>query len=83
MRVFQDETGEKWVASVGERAGTDYKGRFFFLMMPQDGSDADGVALTDIRWNSRHTAERTLQTMSTIELRRRLHSARGRTLQVS
>ena len=80
MRVFQDETGEAWVASVRERAGDDYKGRYSFHMMPQSGSEDEGVALTDVRWNSHETAERTLLTMSTQELRRRLSSARGRAL---
>lgn len=82
MRVFQDETGKAWVASVRERTGDDYKGRYLFLMTPQPGSGDDGVALTDVRWNSPETAQRTLETMSVLELRRRLHSARGRALQV-
>jgi hypothetical protein len=82
MRVFQDETGKAWVASVRERTGDDYKGRYFFLMTPRPGSEDEEVALTDVRWNSPETARRTLETMSVFELRRRLHSARGRALQV-
>jgi hypothetical protein len=78
MRVFQDENGESWVASVGERAGDDYKGRCYFQMRPKSGAEEEGVSLTDVRWNSLETAERTLQTMSVEELRRRLGSARGR-----
>jgi hypothetical protein len=78
MRVFQDGNGESWVASVGERAGDDYKGRYYFRMAPQSGAEQEGVALTDVRWNRPETAERTLQTMSVEELRRRLGSARGR-----
>jgi len=78
MRVFQDENGERWVASVGERPGDDYKGRFYFHMRPQSGAEEEGVSLIDVRWNSLETAERTLQTMSVEELRRRLGSARGR-----
>jgi len=36
------------------------------------------VELRDIRWNSERSARRTLDTMSVVELRRRLRSAEGR-----
>jgi len=78
MRAFQDEAGASWVASVRERAGHDYKGRFFLFMAPESGSEDEGVALSDVRWNNPGTAERTLRTMSTVELQRRLGWARGR-----
>ena len=45
-------------------------------MTPQEGGDP--VELTDVRWNNERTAQRTLDTMSVVELRRRLRSARGR-----
>ncbi|MFP3948992.1 MAG: hypothetical protein ACLFWG_09705, partial [Longimicrobiales bacterium] len=67
-----------WIATVRERPGSDYKGRFFFFLRPKDGSEHDGVSLVDVRWNSRKTAERALETMSGVELRRRLRSALGR-----
>jgi uncharacterized lipoprotein YmbA len=38
----------------------------------------DGRALLDVRWNAERTALRTLTTMSEVELRRRLASAKGR-----
>ena len=38
----------------------------------------DEVSLDDVRWNSERSAARTLETMSVVELRRRLRSARGR-----
>jgi len=78
MREFEDRDGNGWRATVRERPGQDYKGRFYFFMEPVDGEDEDGVALLDVRWNSLKTAERTLETMSLVELRRRLRSARGR-----
>jgi len=78
MRVFEDELGARWTATVRRRPGEDYKGRYYFFLTPDGGGDADGVALLDIRWNSEKTAERTLSTMSDVELRRRLRSARGR-----
>ena len=78
MRSFDDEQGNTWVASVREWPGDDYKGRFEFLLVPGGKSEEEGIALSDIRWNSRETAERTLRTMSVVELCRRLRSARGR-----
>ena len=76
MRQFEDEQGEAWTADVRERPGPDYKGRYHFVMVPAAGGDE--VELLDVRWNSERTARRTLETMSEVELRRRLRSARGR-----
>ncbi len=77
MREFKDEAGVGWVASVQEREGDDYKGRFTFVVAPV-GNGSQGFPLEDVRWNSQKTAERTLMTMSEKELRRRLRIARGR-----
>lgn len=76
MKQFLDDGGVVWIARVNERPGEDYKGRFGFVLAP-DG-DGPQIELEDVRWNSRKTAERTLRTMSTVELRKRLHSALGR-----
>lgn len=76
MREFTDSEGRRWKATVRERPGPDYKGRYYFWLEPVSGGD--GVALVDVRWNSERTAQRTLDTMSEVELRRRLRSARGR-----
>lgn len=83
MRAFEDEAGDVWAGTVRERPGPDYKGRFYFFLHPKGGSEEDGVSLIDVRWNSRRTAERTLETMSDVELRRRLRSALGRGRNVS
>ncbi|CAN5651617.1 hypothetical protein BH23GEM11_BH23GEM11_21400 [soil metagenome] len=77
MREFDDETGERWMASVERRDGKDYQGRYHFVARPASGS-GEPVALGDIRWNSELTARRTLETASDVELRRRLRSAVGR-----
>jgi len=77
MREFSDGQGAAWSATVRERVGPDYKGRYYFWVEPKGGGE--GVALLDVRWNSARTAERTLKTMSEVELRRRLRSALGRT----
>ncbi|MDE2773499.1 MAG: hypothetical protein OXI46_07315 [Gemmatimonadota bacterium] len=76
MREFVDGSGAAWMAGVRERPGPDYKGRYFLFLEP--GGGGDGLALLDVRWNSERTARRTLETMSDVELRRRLRSALGR-----
>jgi len=76
MREFVDGEGKVWKATVRERLGPDYKGSYYFWLAPQEGEE--GVALIDVRWNSERTAQRTLKTMSEVELRRRLRSALGR-----
>ncbi len=73
-----DEGGRVWVATVRERGGPDYKGRFHFQLVPEDSDESQAVQLLDIRWNSEQTASRTLETMSEVELRRRLGQARAR-----
>ena len=74
MREFTDPDGVTWMASIEEQDGPDYKGRFHLVFT----SAGDRAELRDVRWNSERTARRTLETMSTVELRRRLRSATGR-----
>ena len=77
MRKFLDSDGRAWVAAVRSEAGLDFKGRHHLYFHPEDAED-NGCELLDVRWNSQGTAERTLATMSDVELRRRLRSALGR-----
>jgi hypothetical protein len=76
MKEFADGDGRRWVASAEEETSTDYKGRYYMVMKPADGGPA--LPLRDVRWNSERTARRTIETMSDVELRRRLRVARGR-----
>lgn len=76
MREFSDADGRAWVASAVEEEGTDYKGRYHLVMSPADSDDV--VELRDVRWNSERSAQRTIASMSVVELRRRLRSAAGR-----
>lgn len=76
MREFTEPGGRTWTASVAEEDGTDYKGRLYLVLRPSGGEDI--LELRDVRWNSERTARRTLETMSVVELRRRLRSAVGR-----
>lgn len=76
MREFSDTDGRSWIATAATEESTDYKGRYHLVMETADGSER--VALTDIQWNSERSARRTIDTMSLVELRRRLRSASGR-----
>jgi hypothetical protein len=76
MRDFEDSEARTWVASVAEQEGSDYKGRYHLVLTPRDEGDA--IGLEDVRWNSERTATRSIETMSLVELRRRLRSANGR-----
>ncbi|NNF28092.1 MAG: hypothetical protein HKN73_12775 [Gemmatimonadetes bacterium] len=79
VRRFTDDEGRLWRAfAVAESTG-DYKGRFYLAFSPDSDSDAsEELHLPEVRWNSLDTAERTLRTMSEVEMRRRLRSALGR-----
>jgi len=77
VRDFTDAQGRDWHASVLEEPGADYKGRLYLSLAPRDGG-GDAVKLDDVRWNSERAARRSLETMSEVELRRRLRSALGR-----
>ena len=77
MREFLDSDGDAWVASVRSEGELDFKGRHYLYFHPA-GAEKAGLELLDVRWNSPETAERTLATMSGVELRRRLRSALGR-----
>jgi hypothetical protein len=76
MREFTDADGNNWTASCLEESGPDYKGRLYLALDRSDGGEK--VELRDVRWNSERAARRTLETMSVVELRRRLRSAVGR-----
>lgn len=77
MREFNDRSGRSWTATIGSRDGLDFKGRYYLVFHPADEEEAE-LPLEDVRWNSEKTARRTLETMSDVELRRRLRSAKGR-----
>ena len=75
MREFTDAEGRSWTATAMTEETTDYKGRYHLVM---DADDGERVELTDVRWNSERSARRTIDSMSVVELRRRLRSATGR-----
>jgi hypothetical protein len=78
MREFTDADGRAWIASTRELEGPDYKGRVFMVLEPSSEGGEAPLELREVRWNSERTALHTLETMSEVELRRRLRSALGR-----
>jgi len=79
MKEFTDTDGRRWIATAEEDQGPDYKGRHHMVLTPAEGGAA--IALEDVRWNSERTARRSIETMSVVELRRRLRAADGRHIQ--
>lgn len=77
MKRFNGEDGQEWVATAREEDTPRHHGRWYLVLHPA-GSDGPELMVPEIRWKSRHTAERTLQTMSEFELRRRLRIAARR-----
>lgn len=77
MRRFTDEQGRGWVATALEEDTPRHHGRWYLVLHPADGSGPE-LMLPEVRWQSRHTAERTLVTMSEFELLRRLRIASRR-----
>jgi hypothetical protein len=78
LREDKDAEGRAWRALAIAEDGPDYKGRLHLALEPLDGAEGDAFELREVRWNSRRTATRTMATMSEVELRRRLRTARGR-----
>lgn len=77
MRSFTDDAGREWIATAYEEDTPRHHGRWFLVFHPVDSPDRD-LAMPEVRWQTRQTAERTIGTMSEIELRRRLRTVRGR-----
>jgi hypothetical protein len=85
MKPFTDEGGAAWVAGAREEQTPRHHGRWFLVFHPEAAGDVesggDGIlAMPEVRWQTRATAERTLRSMSDFELRRRLHIVRERSL---
>ena len=77
MKRFTDEKGGAWIATALEEDTPRHHGRWYMVLRPEGGSEAE-LMLPEVRWQSLHSAERTLATMSDFELRRRLRIASRR-----
>jgi hypothetical protein len=80
MKQFTDEAGRTWVASAREERTPRHHQRWYLVFHPAT-DESVVLALPEVRWQTRATAQRTLRTMSEFELRRRLHTVRERALQ--
>jgi len=77
MRTFADAQGRTWVASAREENTPRHHGRWYLVFHPE--ADAERLlAMPEVRWQTRASAQRTLGTMSVFELRRRLGLVRRR-----
>ncbi len=77
MRSFHDEAGRAWLADALEESTPRHHGRWYLVFRPEAG-DGPVLPMPEVRWQTRETAARTVQTMSETELRRRLRVVRGR-----
>jgi hypothetical protein len=72
MKEFTDSNGDAWVATALEEDTPRYHGKWFLVFHPATDNTRI-LAMPEVRWHNLPTAERTLATMGTFELRRRLH----------
>lgn len=77
MRSFTDEQGREWVATALEEDTPRHHGRWYLVFHPAD-DETPLLAMPEVRWQTRATARRTLATIATFELRRRLSSLERR-----
>lgn len=78
MRSFTDQAGQGWIAIAREEETPRHHGRWYLLFKSEGTGAAPEFPLTEIRWQTRETAERTIRTMSEKELNRRLAVALAR-----
>lgn len=76
MRTFTDVAGNEWVAEAREENTPRHHGRWYLVFRPATGAQL--YEMPEVRWQTRSSADRILNTMSTFELRRRLKSVRAR-----
>ena len=77
MRNFRDDAGREWVATALEEDTPRHHGRWYLAFHPAD-EPAAMMPVPEVRWQTRPSAERTVRTMATFELVRRLLAARTR-----
>jgi hypothetical protein len=77
MNTFTGEDGREWVATAAEEDAPRHHGRWYMVLRPADQPGVE-LVLPEVRWQTRHTAERSIRTMSRFELNRRLRMAANR-----
>jgi hypothetical protein len=78
MRSFTDQAGRGWIATAREEETTRHHGRWHLHFHADTAAATPELAIPEIRWQNRETAQRTILTMSDKELRRRLEIALAR-----
>ena len=76
MRTFLDDDGRTWVAEPREQSTPRHHGRWYLVFRTPDGSIE--LPMTEVRWQTRASAQRILDTASDFELNRRLKNVRAR-----
>ena len=76
MRTFSDDNGRTWVAEPREQRTPRHHGRWYLVFRAQDG--VEEFAMTEVRWQTRASAQRIIDTASNFELNRRLKNVRAR-----
>jgi hypothetical protein len=77
MKTFEGEDGREWLAEPAEEDVPRHHGRWYMILRPANEAGPT-MALPEVRWQTRHTAERSIRAMSDFELRRRLRMAAHR-----
>ncbi len=76
MRTFIDDNGTTWIAEPHEQRTPRHHGRWFLVFRAQDG--AAEYPMTEVRWQTRASAQRIIDTASNFELNRRLKNVSAR-----
>jgi|SRR5688500_5462623 len=74
MKAFTDDFGREWVAEVGEERTPRHHGKWYLAFR----SGGEVLAMPEVKWQTRASGERILNTMADFELRRRLKNVRAR-----
>jgi len=77
MVTFKDDDGREWVATAREEDTPRHHGRWYLVLHPVDTVEPE-LTVPEVRWQTVRSAQRTLDTMSVFELRRRLRLGLGR-----
>lgn len=75
MRSFIDGSGREWIVTAREEETPRHHGRWYLIFHPADKAVGQELPLPEVHWQTRETAERTILSLSAVELRRRLRVA--------
>jgi hypothetical protein len=73
-----DDSGRAWIATAREEETPRHHGRWHLVFHPAGEETGPLLVMPEVQWQSWETAERTIRTISPVELRRRLAVVRAR-----